>query len=262
MLMVISPAKSLDFENPSPVKKSTEPAFLEQSAQLVRCMKEYSANDLQDLMGISKKLADLNVERFKSWSPPFSDNNAKQSLFAFQGDVYKGLQADTLASKEIDWAQKHLRILSGLYGLLRPLDLIQPYRLEMGLPVAVRDHKNLYQFWGEQIADEIDSALKSTRSQFLVNLASNEYFKSIQKDRISKQIVTPVFKEEKDGKLKVMALFAKRARGAMSRYLIQNRIKDLDGLKSFAEDRYRFRKNESTDDMLVFARKYQPKAKK
>lgn len=256
MLIVISPAKTLDYENPAPTRKWTEPDYLDQSGTLVKRMRDFSGPQLADLMKVSPRLADLNVARFQDWAPPFHEENAKQALFAFQGDVYQGLDASTLEGPDLTWAQKHLRILSGLYGLLRPLDLMQPYRLEMGTKVKVGEARNLYDFWGSDITEGLNKALGAARTQVLVNLASNEYFKSVRPKELDGEIVTPVFKECKDGELRVMALFAKRARGIMSRAIVQNRWTEKDQLRTFSEQRYRFDPDESTDTQLVFTRDY------
>ncbi len=203
-----------------------------------------------DFMQISEKLAKLNQQRFKDWNVPFSTENAKQAVLAFTGDVYDGLDASTLKTRDINFAQEHLRILSGLYGLLRPLDLIQPYRLEMGRPLKTRGADTLYAFWKETITQE----LNQRPGDLLVNLASQEYFKAINKRVLDKQIVTPVFKDEKNGTLKIISFFAKKARGRMARYIIQNRIMHADGLRSFAEDGYVFEPDSSTPSEPVFAR--------
>ena len=202
MLTVISPAKTLDFETPPGTKKTTVPQLLDRSAELVEDMQKLSPSDIRGLMGVSEKIADLNHHRFMNWKPPFNLANAKQSLLAFKGDVYTGLEAETLSAAELNFAQKHLRILSGLYGVLRPLDLMQPYRLEMGLKFANRGGKNLYEFWGNEITDDLNAQLKKTKSDVLVNLASNEYFKSIKTGELNADIITPVFKDLKAGKYK------------------------------------------------------------
>lgn len=254
MLILISPAKTLDFEQASPTKTWTEPDHLSESAPLVEQLREYSVPELGTLMGISPRLAELNAARFEAWSLPFTPSNAKQALFAFQGDVYQGLQADTLSASDLKWAQSHLRILSGLYGLLRPLDLIQPYRLEMGTSLPTERGKSLYAYWGGRITDAVAAAMRAARTRVCVNLASKEYFKAVQPDRLPGEFVTPVFKERSGGQLRVMALYAKRARGTMARAIIQNRWSTAEDLKTFAEDRYRFEAADSDRETLVFAR--------
>lgn len=254
MIVVISPAKSLDFETAPPKSELTQPDFLEDAQMLVRRMRRMSADDLSDLMGIKERLANLNVERFKSWSRPFSEDNAKPAVYAFQGDVYKGLQADNLAKGDMAWAQKHLRILSGLYGLLRPLDLIQPYRLEMGLPLEVARKSSLYQFWGDKITDKLNESLAVARSKTLVNLASNEYWNSVRPELLNARVITPVFKDEKKGKQRVISFYAKWARGAMVRHLSQKRARGGSAIESFTKGGYAFDPSQSTSESPVFLR--------
>ena len=261
MLTVISPAKTLDFDTPPTTRKSTQPLFLERSSELVEDARAMSPEDIRELMGVSEKIAELNYSRFLNWGTPFNLDNAKQSLLAFKGDVYTGLEAETLSTAQLNFAQKHLCILSGLYGLLRPLDLMQPYRLEMGLKFANRGGANLYEFWGDSITGALNKQLKKSGSQVLINLASNEYFKSVQAGALDAEIITPVFKDLKGGKYKIISFYAKKARGLMARYIIDNELNEPDGLKKFRVDGYRYNKGESTARELVFTRDQPPSAK-
>lgn len=261
MLIVISPAKTLDFETPPVTRKSTVPALLDRSAGLVEDMQELSPDDIRGLMGVSEKIADLNHHRFMNWTRPFSLDNAKQSVLAFKGDVYTGLHAETLSTSELSFAQQHLRILSGLYGVLRPLDLIQPYRLEMGIKFANRGGKNLYEFWGDDITDSLNAQLKKLKSDVLINLASNEYFKSVKSRQLNAEIVTPVFKDLKSGKYKVISFFAKKARGLMSRHIIEKGITSPNALKKFNAEGYKYDPEQSTARELVFTRDAPPSAR-
>ncbi|MEM6706642.1 MAG: peroxide stress protein YaaA [Acidobacteriota bacterium] len=254
MIVVVSPAKSLDFEQAPPTAEFSQPDFLDESSKLVRRMRKMDAGDLSDLMGIKEKLATLNVERFRDWRRPFTPKNAKPALFAFQGDVYKGLEAEGLTSTQLEWTQQHLRILSGLYGALRPLDLIQPYRLEMGLPVDIGKDPNLYSFWGTKITESLNAVLAEEGSKTLVNLASNEYFKSVRPERLEARVVTPVFKDDKNGKQRVISFYAKWARGAMVRHLSRKRAKTARALRSFTEGGYAFDEAQSTPESPVFVR--------
>jgi cytoplasmic iron level regulating protein YaaA (DUF328/UPF0246 family) len=254
MLSVISPAKTLDFDSPPATRKTTQPRLLERSAQLVADARELSPEDIRELMGVSEPLAELNHRRFMNWAVPFSLDNARQALFAFRGDVYTGLDADSLDSTQIAFAQQHLRILSGLYGVLRPLDLMQPYRLEMGLKFANSGGNNLYEFWGESIAGELKRDLRKSGSPILVNLASNEYFKAVQPRVLDAQIITPVFKDLRDGKYRIISFFAKKARGQMARFIIEKQINDPVDLKKFSAGGYRYNRAESTARELVFTR--------
>jgi cytoplasmic iron level regulating protein YaaA (DUF328/UPF0246 family) len=228
----------------------TQPDFLDRSQKLVSRLRKYSTAELMEFMQISEKLATLNRQRFKDWQPPFSTDNARQALLAFTGDVYEGIDAPTLTKGDLSFAQDHLRILSGLYGLLRPLDLIQPYRLEMGRPLETRGAKTLYAFWKASITN----ALNDTGGGLLINLASQEYFKAIDKRNLDMPVVTPVFKDEKNGRLKVISFFAKKARGSMARYIIQNRITEADGLLAFAADGYSYNPGLSKPAEPVFSR--------
>ena len=258
MLTVISPAKTLDFDTPPSTRKTTQPQFLERSAELVEDARKLSPADIRELMGVSENIADLNHRRFMNWGTPFTLDNAKQSLLAFKGDVYTGLEADTLTTAQLGFAQKHLRILSGLYGLLRPLDLMQPYRLEMGLKFANSGGRNLYEFWGDAITRALNSQLKKSGSKVLVNLASNEYYKSVQARELDADIITPVFKDLKGDKYRVISFYAKKARGQMARFIIEQELNEPDGLKKFSTDGYRYNKAESSAREMVFTRDTPP----
>lgn len=255
MIIVVSPAKSLDFESPAKTKKYSEPQFLEDSDVLMGELKKYQPEQLSELMHISDALGELNFTRNANWQVPFSLENAKQAVFAFQGDVYQGMKAHEYSAAEISFAQKHLRILSGLYGILKPLDLIQPYRLEMGSKFKNARGKNLYEFWGSKLTDSINSELGSQKTKLLVNLASNEYFSAVQAKAIEADIVTPVFKDYSAGKYKVVSFFAKKARGEMVSHIVKNKITTADGIADFATDGYRYSKTESTPSKPVFLRK-------
>lgn len=254
MLVVVSPAKNLDFDTPPITPINTQPDFLEQSEELVNVCRKLSPAKLSSLMKISDKLAGLNADRFDSWSRPFSTDNAKQAVLAFNGDVYAGLDANSLSEDDLQYAQRHLRILSGLYGLLKPLDLMQPYRLEMGTKLATKRGKNLYEFWDNQITDKLNQEIAKQDQHILVNLASNEYFKSVKNKNINGQIVTPIFKDKKNGEYKVISFFAKKARGQMARFVIKNRLTHVDAIKDFTDLGYQYEPNESTDVKLVFTR--------
>jgi cytoplasmic iron level regulating protein YaaA (DUF328/UPF0246 family) len=254
MLIVISPAKTLDYETPPVTKTHTKPSMLKQSQQLIDILRNYSALDLAELMNLSMKLAELNFERYQDWKLPFNSKNAKQAVLTMKGDVYTGLDAENLTQEDLDFAQQHLRILSGLYGVLRPLDLMQPYRLEMSTKLANAQGKDLYSFWGERITQTINKALKAQGDDILINLASNEYFKSIKPKLLEGRIITPQFKEKKNGSYRTISIFAKRARGLMSRYIIENRLQDPQAIKTFKTDGYRFSRQLSKDDQWVFVR--------
>jgi len=255
MLTVISPAKSLDFENPVIATKTTKPRFLGQSQQIIDQIKLLAPQDIASLMKLSDKLAVLNYDRFQDFQTPFTKKNARACVFAFRGDVYQGLDADTLSTDDFDFAQQHLRILSGLYAVLRPLDLIQAYRLEMGTKFANNVGKNLYEFWGDTLKQSIQKELDKSDSQVLINLASNEYFKAVKAKQLSHPVITPVFKDFKNGQYKIISFFAKKARGLMARYIIQNKIEQPEDLKSFNLDRYKVSKKLSSDNEIVFTRK-------
>ncbi|MEQ6890562.1 peroxide stress protein YaaA [Halomonas sp. CS7] len=254
MLSVISPAKTLDFKTPATTNRHTLPDHLEQSQELIEILRDYSPQRLSELMGISDKLAGLNAARFAEWHTPFTPENAKPAAQAFQGDVYVGLEADRFDDGDNAFAQAHLRILSGLYGLLRPLDLIQPYRLEMGTRLENPAGKALYAFWKATLTAELDRAVAASGSPVLVNLASNEYFKAIDTRRLASRVITPVFKDEKNGKLKIISFYAKKARGLMAAWMIRQRLDDPEGLKDFDVAGYAFNAALSEGDTLVFTR--------
>lgn len=254
MLMVISPAKTLDFESPLATKRYTQPALLDESQKLINVARKLSPADISSLMHISDKLAVLNAERFNDWQPDFTPDNARQAILAFKGDVYTGLQAETFSEKQFDFAQQHLRMLSGLYGLLRPLDLMMPYRLEMGIKLANPVGKDLYSFWGDKLTEALNAALAEQGDNVLINLASDEYFKAVKPKLLNGEIIKPVFLDEKNGKFKVISFYAKKARGLMSRYIIENKLSKPAQLKTFDVDGYFFDADASKGNELVFKR--------
>lgn len=253
MLMIISPAKTLDYESPLATETHTQPDFLDDACELIDQLKELEPHQVSNLMSISDKLGQLNAERFQSWHTPFTPDNARQAVLAFKGDVYTGLDAESFSNEDFSFAQKHLRILSGLYGLLKPLDLMQPYRLEMGTRFENTRGKDLYAFWGSKITEALNQLLASD-DKVLVNLASNEYFKSVQKKHLDARLVTPQFKDWKNGQYKMISFYAKKARGLMCRYAIQNRITQADDLKGFNLDGYYFSEDQSDNNNWVFLR--------
>ena len=257
MIVVLSPAKSLDFTSPPAVATHTQPCFLEESQLLIDRLREFSPLEIGRLMGISDQLAALNATRYRDWQLPFSPDSAKQAVLAFNGDVYEGLSAATLSPDDLDFAQDHLRILSGLYGLMRPLDLIAPYRLEMGIALVNPRGKNLYEFWGERIVDALNLALQGVKAKALVNLASQEYFKSIKSPRLAVPVIEPVFEDwsASQRKFKIVSFYAKRARGLMARYVVTQRLKSAAGLKDFAAAGYAYTPEASTATRWVFRRK-------
>ena len=254
MLMLISPSKTLDFETTPTTVNYSIPEYLGQSSTLIDVVKKKSNRELMKLMQVSQKIAELNVERFNHWHLPFNSENAKQAVFTFKGDVYTGLDAVALSENRLEYAQSHLRIVSGLYGLLRPLDLMQPYRLEMGLKLKTKKGKTLYQFWGEQITDSLNILLEKQDDPVLVNLASNEYFKAIQKENLDGRLITPEFKDWKNGKYKMISFFAKKARGMMVRYAIDHNIQNAEKLQKFDYDGYSYNHELSHADKWVFCR--------
>lgn len=254
MLALISPAKTLDYETALPTDIYTQPRLLEQSQQLIDVCRKLSATEIASLMTVSEKIANLNVERFRDWNAEFDFSNARQALFAFKGDVYTGLDAYHLKDQDIDFAQQHLRMLSGLYGLLRPLDLMMPYRLEMGTKLKNTRGNNLYEFWGSIITDQINQDLAEIDAKLLVNLASDEYYKSVNEKKIQAEIIKPVFLDQKNGKYKVISFYAKKARGLMARYLIENKLSQVEQLKAFDSEGYYFDAESSSDKELVFKR--------
>ena len=255
MLLVISPAKTLDYESPVKTPTYSMPDYLDHAQLLADRSRRYSLHDLREIMEVSEKIAALNVERFRDWSTPFTPDNARQALLAFKGEVYGGLEAETFSDGDFEFAQSHLRILSGLYGLLRPLDLMQPYRLEMGRRIDNVRGKNLYEFWNSIITDGLNKQLQTIGSRTLINLASAEYFKSVKPKLLQADIITPEFKDYKNGEYKMMGVYAKRARGLLSRYIIQNRITEPEAIKGFAVEGYRFNDELTVGNHWVFTRK-------
>lgn len=253
MLMVISPAKTLDYESPLATDTYTQPEFLDDACELVDQLKELEPHQISNLMSISDKLGQLNAERFQNWHTPFTPENARQAVLAFKGDVYTGLDAESFSEEDFEFAQQHLRMLSGLYGVLKPLDLMQPYRLEMGTRFENNRGKDLYAFWGSKITDEINRLLADDDG-VLVNLASNEYFKSVKKKDLEGRLITPQFKDWKNGQYKMISFYAKKARGLMCRYAIQNRITQADDLKGFNLEGYYFSEDQSDNNNWVFLR--------
>lgn len=253
MKIVISPAKSLNYEKPLPTDRYTTPCFLNEASQINSLLKEKSPSQLAKLMGISEKLADLNWSRNQSFSVPFSSENARQAVYAFDGDVYSGLDVYSLTQEQIEPLQQQLRILSGLYGLLKPLDLMQPYRLEMGTRFAVGNSKNLHTFWKNLVTQQLNNELEE--DELFVNLASNEYFSAIDSKSLNATIITPIFKDYKNGKLKVISFFAKKARGKMVRYILDEKVQSLNDLQGFNLDGYAFSQTDTTDPLQpVFVR--------
>jgi len=255
MLIFLSPAKSLDYKTPPQVATHTQPAFLKQSEILIKQLRKLSPADIANLMDLSDPLALLNFNRYADWKLPFTPENAKQAVLAFDGDVYDGLAAKTLSAADLDFAQQHVRILSGLYGILRPLDLMQPYRLEMGTKFANKGGKDLYAFWGERLLDAINAELEAMPRPVAVNLASEEYFKAAVGRKFNGQLIQPVFEDWKSGKYKIISFYAKRARGLMTRYAVLNRLDEPEGLKAFDYDGYAFAAEASDDKTWVFRRR-------
>jgi cytoplasmic iron level regulating protein YaaA (DUF328/UPF0246 family) len=254
MLITLSPSKGQDFETASLSKKYSKPADLKDSALLIKELKKINSKQLQELMAVSENIARLNVDRYKSFTMPFTAKNAKQAIFAFKGDVYSGLDLEKFTEDDYAYAQDHLRILSGLYGCLRPLDLIQPYRLEMKTRLKNDRGENLYQFWGDHITKSLNKELKKQKEPVLVNLASNEYFKSVKPKQLEGDLLNINFKETKNGKTRVVAIFAKRARGLMADYLIRNKVEKAEDIKKFKLGGYKFNKALSDDMQWTFER--------
>ena len=256
MITLLSPAKTLDYESPLPVKDFSIPENLRQSKQLIKALRKKDPQDLSDLMGLSEKLANLNFERNMNWEPPVKhSDDIRQAIFAFKGDVYTGLSAYSLKKSDINFLDKHVRILSGLYGILKPLDLMSPYRLEMGTKLETSEGKDLYEFWGQEITNSINESIFSHKSKYILNLASVEYFSSVKKDLLNGEVISPVFKDYKNGKYKIISFFAKKARGSMTRYLVENRIDSPKDISGFDYDGYKYSKSESTEYSPVFLRK-------
>lgn len=259
MLFLLSPAKTLDYETPvAPDVPHTLPRFPKQSARLIEVLRRQSPRQIAELMDLSPALAELNVGRYRSWSERFDEHNSRQAVLAFDGDVYDGLQARSLSRADLDWAQRHLRMLSGLYGVLRPLDRMQPYRLEMGTSLPVGDARNLYQFWGSDIAGQLNQDLQADATPVVVNLASQEYFRAVDLKRLKARVIECVFEDWKGGDFKVISFFAKKARGLMARYAIRQRVLTPRTLEGFDFEGYRFDASVSQPDRLVFRRKMQP----
>jgi len=260
MFFVLSPAKTLDFESAALSDEHTQAAFLNDSSELMPELVRLKVEDIRKLMGVSEKIAALNVQRFSEWSVPFTMASAKQAIFAFKGDVYAGIAIETSNQAQLDYIQSRVLILSGLYGILRPLDLMMPYRLEMGTKFPNARGKNLYEFWGHKLTAHVNTLIDSKagqekeKEQVLVNLASNEYYKSLQEKHIAARIVTPVFKDLKKGKYKIISFYAKKARGLMVRFAADHHVNDVEGLKDFNYDGYKYCKDSSSADEWVFTR--------
>jgi cytoplasmic iron level regulating protein YaaA (DUF328/UPF0246 family) len=255
MLIVLSPAKTLDYDTPVNTDVHTQPDFIPRSVELIGTLRDFSPAQIGSLMQISDSLAALNVARYAAWSPKFSVKNAKQAVLAFNGDVYEELDALSLNTKQLDYAQSHIRILSGLYGMLRPLDLMQPYRLEMGTKLPTKRGKDLYAFWGETVTDALNAELKKHKSKVLINLASEEYFKVVKPRLLDAPVITPVFEDWKGDKYKIISFYAKRARGLMARYAAVKGISTPEKLKDFDSEGYAFDKKQSDDKTWIFRRR-------
>ncbi len=254
MLAVISPAKRLDFKAPSISAKYSLPVFLDESKQLIKVLRNKSPADISRMMNLSSNLADINYRRYAEWQTPFDSGNAKPAALAFKGDVYLGLQAESFSPGDFAWAQNHLRILSGLHGILKPLDLIQPYRLEMGTKLTVGRRRNLYDFWGSKVTDALNEVLNTQKRPILINLASHEYFGVVKPEKVDARIITPSFKDLKNGRYKFLSFYAKKARGLMTRYIVENRISTLKALKEFNVAGYYFSESQSRGDHWTFLR--------
>ena len=254
MLIVISPAKSLDYKTEPVTKKYTIPEYLDKSEVIIEKLRKLKPKQIADLMNISADLAELNFERFQTWHPSFSPQNAKQAVLAFNGAVFQGLNANTLTEDQFELAQKNLRILSGLHGALKPLDLIQPYRLEMGTSISIQRKKDLYAFWTKQITEHIAKAIKKSGSNYLINLASNEYYKSIDIKKLDTKVITPQFKDHKNGTYKMITIYAKKARGMMTRFILENNISQPEDLQAFDTDGYVFNPQLTKGNTMVFTR--------
>ncbi len=257
MLFLLSPAKSLDYDTPAGDVPHTQPLFVKQSTELIKLLREYSPQQISELMDLSDTLAGLNVARYQAWSPKFTAKNAKQAVLAFNGDVYEGLDAKSLKAEDLAWAQEHVCILSGLYGVLRPLDWMQPYRLEMGTALENPQGRNLYKFWGSQIAEHLNKRLQADKTPVVVNLASQEYFKAVDTKTLKARVIECVFEDWKGGKYKVISFLAKRARGLMARYAATQHLSTPKQLEKFQLEGYAFDAKASEPDRLVFRRKVQ-----
>jgi len=258
MLAVLSPAKTLDYDTPPVTQRHTLPQYLDHAQLLVDQLRDFSPQQIAELMHLSDKLAGLNAARFGSWTTDVTPDNAKQALLAFKGDVYTGLDADSLGEADFDHAQRHLRMLSGLYGLLRPLDLMQPYRLEMGTRLANARGKDLYAFWGTRLSEGLNQALADQGDDVLVNLASNEYFSAVKREALKARVIDVEFRDLKNGQYKIISFHAKKARGLMARFMIQERIEDPARLKAFDVQGYRYAQDASGENRLVFLRDEAP----
>ena len=258
MLITLSPSKGQDFELAAPTNTFTIPQQLKDSEKLIKQLRKLSVEEIKKLMSLSDNLAELNFQRYKDFGLPFNQQNAKQAIFAFKGDVYSGINTSSMTQQDFEYAQNHVRILSGLYGYLRPLDLIQPYRLEMKTKLENSKGADLYQFWGESITNFLNDEFKTHSQKVLVNLASNEYWKSVQPKKINAKVINVAFKEIKDGKARIIAIFAKKARGMMTDFIVRNRVETVDGLKDFNYENYKFDASASNENSFVFTRP-QPK---
>ncbi len=255
MLLLLSPAKKLDYDSPVSTNTHTQPLFIKQSAELIKVLKTKRADDIAGLMKLSPALSELNVKRYAEWKTKFDQSNARQAVLAFNGDVYEGLDAASLTESQLTWAQQHVAILSGLYGVLRPMDLMQPYRLEMGTRLQTGRGKNLYEFWGSEIAQYLNERLNDETSRIIINLASEEYFKAVDRKALDARVVQCVFQDYKNGVYKIISFNAKRARGLMARFAIETKAKTPAALKKFNIEGYAFAQQESSEDKLVFRRK-------
>ena len=258
MLITLSPSKGQDFELAAPTNAFTIPQQLKDSEKLIKQLRKLSVEEIKKMMSLSDNLAELNFQRYKDFGLPFNQQNAKQAIFAFKGDVYSGINTSSMAQQDFEYAQNHVRILSGLYGYLRPLDLIQPYRLEMKTKLENSKGADLYQFWGESITNLLNDEFKTHSQKVLVNLASNEYWKSVQPKKLNAKVINVAFKEVKDGKARIIAIFAKKARGMMTDFIVRNRVETVDGLKDFNYENYKFDASASNENSFVFTRP-QPK---
>lgn len=254
MLLVISPAKTLDFDSKPQTQTHSKSVFLDESEKLIEKLRTVSEPELQKLMKISDNLASLNSERYANWTKEIDFPQAKQALLAFRGDVYQGMEAENFSETDLEFAQSHLRILSGLYGILKPMDLILPYRLEMGTKLEVGNSKNLYSFWDKKVTEQLNEGLKNHHSKMLINLASNEYFKAVQPKVLNAEIITPIFKDFKNGKYKIISFFAKKARGMMASFAIKNQISNPEDLKAFESENYSYNEEMSNGNEWVFLR--------
>ena len=258
MLVLLSPSKSLDYDNPVPIEEHTTPQFLDDAEELIEVMRGYSRPQLQKLMDISEKLAELNYNRYRDFETPFSPDNARQAIFAFTGDVYRDFRLDDYDTEQFAFLQDHVRILSGLYGLLRPLDLMQAYRLEMGTKLKTDRGESLYDFWGASIAEAINAAMDATNDEVVLNLASNEYFRAVGKRRLNGRVLNVKFKDLRGDTYRTISFYLKRLRGTMTDYMVRHRITDPEGLKEFNELNYYFSEERSSDNQFVFLRDEKP----